>query len=271
MAGKRVEIYTDGACSGNPGPGGWGALLIARSPGTAAYFSKHFSGRSARKTYWALVVGVPKEKIHFVDGTACLDPVHDLSGGKGMSAYREITENVKREPDNMLAFYTIGQVAVPSGEGQTGRGEGTDIIVYGDKRYELTPDGPRLLDGLEGQQPGDKPYGAAIVFRSLQRFHPFGVREIDPATVVADRPVVAYDVMPQQAGLLQLLLEGKLRYTRDGYFIIQEPIPRFPAGLNGAHSVKFILGEGVPMPEGSAGHSSGVSAETGECLSRICR
>jgi len=25
----KVEIYTDGACKGNPGPGGWGALLIA--------------------------------------------------------------------------------------------------------------------------------------------------------------------------------------------------------------------------------------------------
>ena len=25
--GKTVEIYTDGACSGNPGPGGWGAIL----------------------------------------------------------------------------------------------------------------------------------------------------------------------------------------------------------------------------------------------------
>jgi ribonuclease HI len=24
---KRVSIWTDGACSGNPGPGGWGALL----------------------------------------------------------------------------------------------------------------------------------------------------------------------------------------------------------------------------------------------------
>ena len=24
----RVRIYTDGACSGNPGPGGWGAVLI---------------------------------------------------------------------------------------------------------------------------------------------------------------------------------------------------------------------------------------------------
>jgi ribonuclease HI len=27
---KKLYAYTDGACSGNPGPGGWGALLIAR-------------------------------------------------------------------------------------------------------------------------------------------------------------------------------------------------------------------------------------------------
>ena len=25
----KIEIYTDGACKGNPGPGGWGALLVA--------------------------------------------------------------------------------------------------------------------------------------------------------------------------------------------------------------------------------------------------
>lgn len=25
---KKIEIYTDGACRGNPGPGGWGALLL---------------------------------------------------------------------------------------------------------------------------------------------------------------------------------------------------------------------------------------------------
>ena len=24
---KKVDIYTDGACSGNPGPGGWGVLI----------------------------------------------------------------------------------------------------------------------------------------------------------------------------------------------------------------------------------------------------
>ncbi|RJG08000.1 ribonuclease HI [Noviherbaspirillum cavernae] len=26
---EKIEIYTDGACKGNPGPGGWGALLVA--------------------------------------------------------------------------------------------------------------------------------------------------------------------------------------------------------------------------------------------------
>ncbi|MBL4638046.1 MAG: ribonuclease HI, partial [Proteobacteria bacterium] len=26
----EVEIYTDGACSGNPGPGGWGAILRSK-------------------------------------------------------------------------------------------------------------------------------------------------------------------------------------------------------------------------------------------------
>ena len=31
---KDVTIYTDGACSGNPGPGGWGVLMQAKDGGT---------------------------------------------------------------------------------------------------------------------------------------------------------------------------------------------------------------------------------------------
>ena len=27
MTSDLIEIYTDGACNGNPGPGGWGAIL----------------------------------------------------------------------------------------------------------------------------------------------------------------------------------------------------------------------------------------------------
>ena len=41
---KRVEIFTDGACSGNPGPGGWGTVLRY---GTA---EKELSGGEANTT-----------------------------------------------------------------------------------------------------------------------------------------------------------------------------------------------------------------------------
>ena len=33
---KQVEIHTDGACLGNPGPGGWAALLRFREIGRAS-------------------------------------------------------------------------------------------------------------------------------------------------------------------------------------------------------------------------------------------
>jgi len=44
-----------------------GVLLIARSPRAAAFFSKSFSGRTARKVYWALVVGVPEVRDGTID------------------------------------------------------------------------------------------------------------------------------------------------------------------------------------------------------------
>ena len=28
---EKVVIYTDGACSGNPGPGGWGTILMYKN------------------------------------------------------------------------------------------------------------------------------------------------------------------------------------------------------------------------------------------------
>ena len=41
--------YTDGACSGNPGPGGWGALLIARD-GDTVLKERELSGGAAETT-----------------------------------------------------------------------------------------------------------------------------------------------------------------------------------------------------------------------------
>ncbi|MGZ8281489.1 MAG: RluA family pseudouridine synthase [Allosphingosinicella sp.] len=44
-----------------------GVLLLARTPRAAAFFSKAFSGRTARKVYWALVVGVPSIADGMID------------------------------------------------------------------------------------------------------------------------------------------------------------------------------------------------------------
>lgn len=41
---KHVDIYTDGACSGNPGPGGWGAIL------RSGEYVKELSGGDANTT-----------------------------------------------------------------------------------------------------------------------------------------------------------------------------------------------------------------------------
>ena len=41
--------YTDGACSGNPGPGGWGVLMLARDGGTVVR-SRELQGGAADTT-----------------------------------------------------------------------------------------------------------------------------------------------------------------------------------------------------------------------------
>jgi 23S rRNA pseudouridine955/2504/2580 synthase len=58
-----------------------GVLLVARSPGSAAFFSRHFSGRSARKTYWALVMGQPEIREGQIDLPLAKQPG---SGGEKM-------------------------------------------------------------------------------------------------------------------------------------------------------------------------------------------
>ncbi|MGR3436043.1 MAG: ribonuclease HI [Shimia sp.] len=44
-----LTAYTDGACSGNPGPGGWGVLMIARKAG-AVVKERELSGGAAETT-----------------------------------------------------------------------------------------------------------------------------------------------------------------------------------------------------------------------------
>ncbi len=63
-----------------------GVLLIARTPGAAASFSKRFSGRSARKIYWALVVGIPEVSEGTIDAPLAKQPG---TGGEKMHVDEE--------------------------------------------------------------------------------------------------------------------------------------------------------------------------------------
>ena len=51
-----------------------GALLVARSARAAGHFAKAFSGRTARKVYWALVVGVPDAAQGLIDAPLAKQP-----------------------------------------------------------------------------------------------------------------------------------------------------------------------------------------------------
>lgn len=75
-----------------------GALLIARTARAAAYFSKSFSSRTARKTYWALVVGFPSIEDGMIELPIAKQPgtggekmhVDEAEGAPARTRYRVI-------------------------------------------------------------------------------------------------------------------------------------------------------------------------------------
>lgn len=57
---EEIEIYTDGACSGNPGKGGWGALLISGEN------KKEISGAEKETTNNRMELTAPIEALKLV-------------------------------------------------------------------------------------------------------------------------------------------------------------------------------------------------------------
>ena len=58
---KTVTIYTDGACSGNPGPGGWGAILMY-GPHTRELSGGEAATTNNRMELTAVIEGLKKLK-----------------------------------------------------------------------------------------------------------------------------------------------------------------------------------------------------------------
>ncbi len=215
------------------------------------------------------ITGIAKDKVAFPQ-IGCLPKYfYKPADGKALRAKAQVQTALAHPVTHLVGKYDIATMQIPSGKmtksSAKARPKGITII-QGDKRYLMTKDGPVLLEDSSGQP------ALKRVEAMLRRFYPEGIVRIDPSEVHASNGAEAYEVLPQQAGLIQLIAEGKMKRTSDGYFHIIKPVARFPAGLNGAHSVKFLIGKGVPMPKGSPGHSSVYMEETGQCAAGMrCR
>jgi ribonuclease HI len=73
MSEERVEAYTDGACSGNPGPGGWGVVLRWRG------HEKELSGGEAATTN------------NRMELTAAIEAVRAVKPGQAIDLYTDST------------------------------------------------------------------------------------------------------------------------------------------------------------------------------------
>lgn len=69
---SRVAMYTDGACSGNPGPGGWGAILIEEDGR-----ERELSGGEPRTTNQRMELTAPLQGLRALEGRRRVDIYSD--------------------------------------------------------------------------------------------------------------------------------------------------------------------------------------------------
>lgn len=189
------------------------------------------------------IVGVKEsKKLYFVSAKQCFKSFYDNESMKRSRAKESLKKELGRMPDIIAGSYRTSRLSLPS-ESQT-KVSRSDFIKNLDRGY------------------------------GLYRFYPGGLVKIKAKDVFSHTKAQDYIVYPQQAGIKQLIEEKKLQpvANKRGEFKIVKPIGYFPAGLNGAHSVTFILGTNVAKPKGNPGHSCVISEESGELLfnSKIC-
>jgi len=184
------------------------------------------------------VTGVPRARVYMPPRSDCLQI---FSNGTPEDRNRT-TRNAKillgRVPDVIALRDRVETVVLPR------------------VRFEPYADGePRVTPARAGI--------AARLWRQMLYYYPSGVARVDAKTVVSRAPAKDYRVLPQEAGLAQLVERGDIRFlgTRQGLvnfgrqrFLILKRT-RIPYGLVGNRAVVFELPEGVPRPEGRLGHS----------------
>ena len=189
--------------------------------------------------------GLPQDKVSFPARVGCLNYFSEVPSGGSIGAVNALREMIGREPFKVAGAYSVHGVSLPSGTIESLDKMGKKLIIEkGSGTLRIDGDASNIILRSGPSQARDE----------LYRFNPGGLVEIDPKYVVSNLPAQAYEVLPEEAGLVQLLQSGALTQNRGGEYIVQKKM-RFPTGLAGAHSVKFLVLRGTPVPDGDPGHS----------------
>jgi Ca2+-binding EF-hand superfamily protein len=192
------------------------------------------------------VTGLTREVVTFAARTDCIKSFTDTPTIDSTLAVGAVKRRAGLEPDPVVAAERAEHVWLPSGRhersGETPRGVKTMQISR--STTQLTDVGVRL---------------------EFERDFPAGIIRIDPANVIAGQSAEAYGVLPNRAGLLQLMDEGKLAPGRGQELIVRDKI-RYPAGLDSSY--RFRIPKGVAAPDGNAGQSCVIAEDGGGAAAR---
>ncbi|WP_322517396.1 EF-hand domain-containing protein [Rhodopseudomonas palustris] len=195
--------------------------------------------------YASGATGLPAERVTSLPAKVCLPHSSNVDVDAADTAIA-VERDIGRAPDLVFGRSELTSFGLPSGAVQLRGNQKPNTILT--PRY-----GPASSTTGDTSNVDAQMHAIASLEQQLLRFSPGGVIEIDPAKVISSAAVASYDVLPEEAGLLQLMRSGALTQEPDGTFLIHRKI-RFPAGLAGAHSVKFLILRDTPQPIGDPIH-----------------
>jgi len=204
--------------------------------------------------------GIASERLGFLARSDCLRYFHQIPSSDSVETITAVRNATGKEPEVVAAKYSVSGFAVPSGKIETLKDERPQPLIIQKSQGTLNIIGDSSNVIIQA--------GPSRARDELYRSFPGGVIDIDPRSVVANVSVAAYEVLPSQAGLVQLLGTGALTQNSSSEYVVRKKI-RFPAGVDGA--MTFVIRKGTPYPDGESGSACVIMEETGESKGWACR
>jgi len=173
--------------------------------------------------------GLPRAKTT-ISSANCTGPDSPRARNNGKIQTSPMPEAFGKRSGSHLSYYDVAVVFLPSG------------------RTAKLPES-RSAALKDSNRPD-----VETAWKAFVRFNPGGVYTFNAKDIIAKSKVEKYETLPNQAGIVQLLISGAIKQNGGGDFVVRKKM-RFPPSMGGAHRETFIVPIGVPAPTGDPVHS----------------